>query len=460
MLFKHIFKYLNPSNLLMLGLIFLTLLNCWLSFENLKTQDLKDDFDGIIRILEEKKPPTNSKYPTKYLASSNLGNIFLDNKNKYEIGHQYKISGNLSRYQLDYGDSKNPWVKKISFDSYYISSGIIGEINNVKIIENIGCDTICDIVNLNQKNQNSLLGYYDQQICKNLYWLSTWFGNTCTQSLAWSNGLVLGQGNLFDSDTKEKIKKLGLTHLIVVSGSQVGLIFAFGEWFLSWFGLNKKWQFWGCMVGVLLLIGIVGVQAPVLRSSISIILATLSLVFLGRKLNPVRGLLYSGIILLWCNPFYIISYSFWLSFVASFGLIIITKVSKVAEVEIFRDFKQLALSCVGTFLYTLPIAVNLSGFISPVAILSNLIFLPIIEVITMLNILGFIPIIGEVFLFLATVSQNLIIVTIPDLSNLTTMVRVQPFALWQLCLYWLALTVLLVSLKHYLVRLKNKSKAF
>ena len=447
-------KYINSSNLLMLGLILLTLFNCWLSFSNLQILDYKNNFDGIVRVLEEQKSPLGSKY----LAGSSIGQVFLVGKAKYEVGQEYHLSGNLSRYRLESVDDNKKsviWEKKVSFDSYYISSGVIGVITNSKIVMDLGCDVICDIVKTNQNFQKNLLGYYDQQICKNIYWLSSWFGNTCTQSLAWSNGLVLGQGDLFDNSTKEQIKKLGLTHLIVVSGSQVGLVFAFCEWLLGLAGISRRWQFWFSVFGVFLLIGIVGPQAPVLRSSLSIILATVSLVFLGRKLNPVRALFYSAIILLYWNPFYLISYSFWLSFMATFGLINITNVSRVVEVEVFKNFWQLLLACLGTFLYTLPLVVNLSGFISPVAVVSNLIFLPIVELATMLNILGFIPFVGEVFLFLATILQNLIIIIIPDLSNLATMVRIQPFAIWQLIIYWVALTILLIGLKKFFIRLKN-----
>jgi competence protein ComEC len=251
---------------------------------------------------------------------------------------------------------------------------------------------------------------------------------------------------LFDKTTKDNIKKLGLTHLIVVSGTQVSLIFGFLELVLLELKLTRKWRWLVGIAGTVLLILVVGFQAPVLRSALSILFSTVALIFFGRRLDPFRALIYSGIILLWLNPFFIISYSFWLSVVATFGLLVSMQFSKniqtLPEIEFLGSFKDIILATIGTFLYTLPLIVNLSGGFSPIAILSNMIVLPVVNLITVFDILGFIPLIGELFLLVSTVLQNAIITILKDLIPFASLIKSSDFGVLEMLLYWVCLTVL------------------
>jgi competence protein ComEC len=217
--------------------------------------------------------------------------------------------------------------------------------------------------------------------------------------------------------------------------------------------LSRKRRWIMCILGILLLIFVVGLQAPVLRSSISIFLSTMSLIVLGRRLNPFRSLGYSAVLLLIFNPFFIISYSFWLSFIATFGLIMATSLSRqittIPEIDFLTSYKDIALTTIGTFCYTLPLIVNLSGGISPIAIVSNLIVLPVINVTTILNILGFAPAGGELFLIVATFAQNILISLLNELVKYAFVVPMESFGLIEIAIYWIVLTVLIALIAHY-----------
>jgi ComEC/Rec2-related protein len=447
----------NYSNLFLVFLLFITLLNCFLAFQSNSWQtnlwnNLDQKFSGEVTITKEDR----QQFGSRWQAKTELGDIFLEGKTKYKLGYKYFIQGNLTRFQLDKVVEEN----KVDFDSYYISTGKVGKIKDPMVAnEIVGCDWECLAI---QKVANFRFGmsyYYDQQICKNLNWVNSFFGNACVQPLAWANGLVIGNGDLFDKATKNEIKKLGLTHLIVVSGTQVSLIFAVLEVILVNLNLKRKWRWILCIFGISFLILIIGFQAPVLRSSLSILLSTFGLIFLGRRLNSFRALTYSGLILLWLNPFFLISYSFWLSIVATLGLLVSTQFSKsikaLPEVEFLNSFKDIALATVGTFFYTLPLIINLSGGISPIAILSNLIVLPIINVVTILDILGFIPYAGEVFLIFSTIIQNIIIIVLKDLGRFAGVVKFTSFGLIEMVLYWVVLTILAFVIKSHLDNLKS-----
>lgn len=451
---KHLFNY---SNLFLVFFVFITLFNCFLAFQSYSLQtniwnNLESKFEGQVRIVKEDR----QLYGSRWHAKTDIGEVFLEDKAKFQIGYKYFVQGNLSRFELD----KTIEQDKVDFDSYYISTGKVGKIKNPELVKSIEeCDLECSVIQNIAGFRRSMASYYDQQICKNLNWINTFFGNKCIEPLAWANGLVIGNGDLFDKTTKAEIKKLGLTHLIVVSGTQVSLIFAVLEVALVSLNLRRKWRWILCLCGIALLALIVGFQAPVLRSSLSIFLSTFGLIFLGRRLDPFRALVYSGLILLWLNPFFLISYSYWLSMVATFGLLVSTQFSQsikaLPEVEFLNNYKDIALATIGTFLYTLPLIVNLSGGVSPIAIVTNLLVLPIINVVTILNILGFVPYLGELFLVFSTIIQNIIIVVLKDLVQLAGVVKLTSFGLVEMVSYWLVLTGLALVVR--LILEKNYS---
>ena len=388
----------------------------------------------------------NSKFGNQYLVWTNRGSFYLESKLFYDIGKEYVVNGQINEFRAE----NNPKEGQ-SFDrnAYYLSSGIVGNITKETIIRSQKtCDWVCSTLVQNDKFKKYLVGVYNKQLCGNLNFVSNWFNQDCQKSLAWSLGLTIGIGDYFDTNDKQAVKNLGLTHLIVVSGSQVGLVFTFFEWFALSFRIKRKWRFAVCSIGVLFLIIIVGPQAPVLRSSVSVIVSTIALVFFGRRLHPIRALIYSAIILLAFNPFFVISYSFWLSFSATFGLIMVTNTIDLAETTWLKGYKELFFSTVGTFLYTLPLIVNLSGGVSPIAIISNLILLPIIPFLTFANLFAFIPIVGEISTFLATIAQNLLNIVINDLGSNVTIWRLTKFGNVELGFYWLVLTFSILAIRH------------
>ena len=431
----------RAANLFLIFLLFLTGINCYLSLQAVNQNEVYVD---VIELRVIKKE--NSKFGNQYLVRTNRGSLYLESKFYYDVGKEYVVKGEVNEFRAE-----NKLKDGQSFDrnAYYLSSGIVGNITKDTIIRSQKvCDWICSSLIQNDKFKKYLVGVYNKQICGNLNFVSNWFNEDCQKSLAWSLGLTIGVGDYFDSKDKIAVKNLGLTHLIVVSGSQVGLVFAFFEWFALRFRIKRRWRFVVCTIGILFLIIVVGPQAPVLRSSVSVLVSTIALVFLGRKLHPIRALIYSAILLLGFNPFFIISYSFWLSFSATFGLIMVTNTLELAETTWLKGYKELFFSTIGTFLYTLPLIVNLSGGVSPIAIVSNLILLPIIPFLTFANLFAFIPVVGEISTFLATISQNLLNIVINDLGSIVTIWRLTKFGNVELGLYWLILTLAILAIRH------------
>ncbi|NJK70943.1 MAG: hypothetical protein HC932_01615 [Thermales bacterium] len=107
--------------------------------------------------------------------------------------------------------------------------------------------------------------------------------------------------------------------MVAVSGFQVVLLTSFLERILFKLSLPKYLRILLSVFSMLLLILLVGPQPPVLRSVMTLLIIYLAL-SLGRSVEYIRALIYSAIVLLFINPYYIYSISFQLSFLASFAL--------------------------------------------------------------------------------------------------------------------------------------------
>jgi competence protein ComEC len=138
---------------------------------------------------------------------------------------------------------------------------------------------------------------------------------------------------------------------------------------------------------------------------------------IGRKVPQNKILIYSGLILLWFNPFLIFSISFQLSYLATFALINSFSIPlftnkkdlkfdqiensntpMIGEEKLFEwsnSTSGYVIANLSIFLYTLPIIVMLNGYVSVWSILINMILIPIIPLISLLNIFALIPFVGS-----------------------------------------------------------------
>ncbi len=176
---------------------------------------------------------------------------------------------------------------------------------------------------------------------------------------------------LIDPEVQKSFLRTGLVHLLVISGLHVGTIA---------FILSKLLpRFWGLKLSLIGVSGytlfIVPHEPPVLRATIMAVLIILShLTF--RNPNHLSILLFSGTVILFVFPYYVSSYSFWLSFFAT-GYIILT----LRDLEGGKVFKTFLVSAsafsgvaplVSTFSYISPISVLLTPLIAPLVVLYSL----------------------------------------------------------------------------------------
>lgn len=194
-------------------------------------------------------------------------------------------------------------------------------------------------------------------------------------------GMLLGIKNLPPALSAD-LKRSGLIHLVVASGSNITLVSAYPLYLSPLIG-RKKALFLS-LLSILLYALMVGFSPPVVRAGLMGGFSYLANFFGREALSLLTLFLSAGLMLLY-NPFYLFDLSFQLSFLATAGIVLFSSVF----LRIFNRFWQgLTSVLITTFsaqLFVLPLIINKFGQFSPFSLLTNLLVYPIVEPVMILG---------------------------------------------------------------------------
>jgi len=376
-----------------------------------------------------------------YVQSGSQFFLIEEPEPNLEIGKEYQTSTELELFDINSTQFSQKYLKSL---------GVSGELsinNDAPLLVNQNCDWYCDLLQRNNRLQRSIKRVYLDSSCSTLKTLNNFLApNTqCEEIAALSSGLITGDTDGFQKSTNDNFKKLGLSHLVAVSGFQRLLLR---------FQLPKNFRFLLSILSMLGLILLVGPQPPVLRSTLTLLIIYLALA-LGRGVQYWRALIYSGIIMLFWNPFYAFSASFQLSFLASFALGA-NVFHQVNPNSFFAKFRENLNSNILIFFFTIPVLANLAGFVSPLSIIVNLILIPIIPIISILNLLGLIPIVGQLISVIPNIFQALLLFFTNDIGPTIPLLELQNFSLWEIIIYYIFLVITILAIQN--IKLTKKGE--
>ena len=137
------------------------------------------------------------------------------------------------------------------------------------------------------------------------------------------SGVLLGQNKTLPATLKLKLRDTSTLHIVVASGQNLSLVAAF---FLNLAGLIKRRNaIVLSLLAVVLYTLLTGVQVPVLRAAIMFSLASLAQIF-GRQRDGWWVLTLTAGLMLLINPEWITDLSFQLSFLATFGVVVVSPI--------------------------------------------------------------------------------------------------------------------------------------
>ncbi len=182
-------------------------------------------------------------------------------------------------------------------------------------------------------------------------------------------GIVLGTKSGFPYDFYQDLKKTGTLHVVVASGMNVTLIAGVLVSFLVIF-INRRSAVILAFLGIWFYVILAGWEAPVVRAGIMGSLAFLAQ-GLGREKAAFRGLILTGVLMVFIKPFYVFDLGFQLSFAATTGILLIYP--RIRNLKAFRlpligDDLAVTLAAQGL---TLPIMIFNFGGINLISPLVN-----------------------------------------------------------------------------------------
>ncbi len=210
--------------------------------------------------------------------------------------------------------------------------------------------------------------------------------------------LLLGERAEIEEELHEAFRTTGTIHLLVISGSNVGIVLLLLELFLRWLGIPWRSRLALCALGLGGYCALTGLQTPVVRATL------MAWVFLGacmldRALSWVNVLAAAGLIILWISPAQLCDPGFQLSFGAVLSLLLFTpRWQERLEARLgwlrptwVRRYTALSLSATAAVWVGLwPVLAWYFHLFSPVSVLANLLVAPLVTAVTAVGLPGLI----------------------------------------------------------------------
>lgn len=221
-------------------------------------------------------------------------------------------------------------------------------------------------------------------------------------------GIIFGAKQSLGTELLEDFRKVGLIHIVVLSGYNITIIAAGIFYLTDWLG-KRNIGFIVSAICIALFAIMVGLGATVIRASIMALIAILAR-FLGRPADALRWLFIAGALMLLYNPLSLLrDPSFQLSFMATLGLILFSPfvysfisrrnfLGKIIPEKL--ALREIVASTIAVQIFILPLLIRMSGAASVVSFIINPIVLPSIPWAMALGgltgALGLLPFIGQI----------------------------------------------------------------
>lgn len=199
-------------------------------------------------------------------------------------------------------------------------------------------------------------------------------------------GLLLGVKQALGEDIETDFRRTGIIHIVVLSGYNVMLVVTFFMVGFSYF-LSPRARVVAGVVAIVSFALLVGLSATVVRASIMASLLLVAQGF-GRQYDVVRALFFAGAIMLLLNPYLLIyDIGFQLSFMATLGLLLITPYfeSTFLTGEKKLQLTDFFLATLATQIAVLPLLLYHIGEVSLVAVVVNVLVLPVVPLAMLLT---------------------------------------------------------------------------
>jgi competence protein ComEC len=194
------------------------------------------------------------------------------------------------------------------------------------------------------------------------------------------SSIVLGQKAVnLPAELRNLFNDVGLSHFLAASGYQVsllvGTVLAFGQRF------SKKMAIALGSATLFFYLGLTGLEPSVLRASLMWGAVMLALVN-DRRVNGVGALLLVATAMLLVNPVWIWSLGFQLSFLATFGIVVMAKPLQEGLDFLPPKIAEIMAVPVAASVWTTPVLLFQLSYFIPAALPLNILITPLLEILS------------------------------------------------------------------------------
>ena len=298
--------------------------------------DVKDNYKRIIVEMDgEKVLVTMSHFP------------------KVEYGDLVRLSGEIKRVK-NFDESEFDWVSYLAKSEIYFGSVF-------PQVEVLGHDKAGWLRGRLFNFKNAFLSNLQELLPE--------------PHVSFAGGLIVGAKESMGEDLLEEFRKVGLIHIVVLSGFNIMIVAIGVMHFLELF-LHRYVSIVAGIIVIILFAMLVGGGATVVRATVMALLALLAKAT-GRTSDVARALIIAGLLMIIHNPKVLVfDLGFQLSFLATLGLIYISPIIKTKMSKM--PMRGLAGDTIGAQLAVLPWILYKMGQLSIVALPVNLLVLPFV----------------------------------------------------------------------------------
>lgn len=282
------------------------------------------------------------------------------------------------------------------------------------------------------------------------------------------NAILLGEKGSMPENIKKDFQKIGVYHLLATSGMHVAIISQFIFYLFKKLKIKEKPSALLSCLSMLLFMAIVGFTPTITRACTMAIIYFLG-ICISKRADPLNSLGIAVLIICAINPFAACDISLWLSFLATLGIIlcyhpiknyIYQKLNNPKSVLCDYIVSTLSVT-ICAFIFTLPIVILSFKKISIISPLSNLLFIPCVNIILNLSaILNALKLAGMPNLLLSPIAAicGYIVHSLIKIAELLANIPYAYVSLkYQESYIWLIFTMVLLALVFII---KPTQKAF
>ncbi len=196
-------------------------------------------------------------------------------------------------------------------------------------------------------------------------------------------GIVIGEKSLLPKEVLEDFQIAGLTHMIVLSGYNITIIATTIILLLAHAGFGYRGRRVGAIIIIPMFLVMTGLGASSVRAGIMSMLIFF-LQITTRPAHNLRIIFYTAGVMVFMNPRILLhDPGFHMSFLAFIGLVYVTPIFKFYFIkeDDESNFKKLLIETISVQVFILPYIVWMSGRISILLLVSNILTVPIVPII-------------------------------------------------------------------------------